>query len=379
MHNKSNGRRKGSSLAASFLLCTTVIAWQLCKLLKTTDMAGLVGFASTKRVSKSTLYKPYQPSVLEEYFLNHVDELGLNETQDPRALCPIWTNITGSEIYFDLQAYTSELEEYQRLVSAFTPVSDVRRSFARETPEQVCKQLELHPDGLKGIFRGGHLSDTPLAGLVEPLLPPLRHPKFCFDGGRQHLMSLGYLVHDFAQLCRTLKPTSRSILIDMGASLSFRSNKTQEAPIYLMKTYRKFGMPFDHIYAFEAKKTDSADVYSRLPSEFFSSYHWINLPVSPEPDSALNPLKMLLENFDSDDLIVVKLDIDTPRVEMPLVHQLLEDRRFSSLVDHFYFEHHVVLKDLLPWWGQGVAGSVSSSLNLFQDLRKKGIAAHYWP
>jgi hypothetical protein len=146
-----------------------------------------------------------------------------------------------------------------------------------------------------------------------------------------------------------------------------------------METYRKFGLPFDHIYAFEVTKIAPEKVYEKLPSHFRAAYHWINLPVSPEPDGALNPLKLLLDNFNVDDFIVIKLDIDTPSVEMPLVRQLLEDPRYARLVDHFYFEHHVYLKELLRNWGKAVKGSVAMSMKLFQDLRKKGIAAHYWP
>ena len=50
---------------------------------------------------------------------------------------------------------------------------------------------------------------------------------------------------------------------------------------------------------------------------------------------------MLLPKYNEDDIIIVKLDVDTPSVELPLAHQLLEDERFAKVVDHFYCEHHV--------------------------------------
>jgi hypothetical protein len=40
-----------------------------------------------------------------------------------------------------------------------------------------CENLELHQDGLSGLFPSRQISCTQNSGYVEPLLPPLRHPK----------------------------------------------------------------------------------------------------------------------------------------------------------------------------------------------------------
>ena len=87
---------------------------------------------------------------------------------------------------------------------------------------------------------------------------------------------------------------------------------------------------------------------------------------------------MLAENYNKDDFIVVKLDIDTSSIEIPLVYQLLQDDRFVDLVDQFYFEHHVYLQELARSWGSSMNGTVSESLRLFQSVRRKGIGAHSW-
>ena len=57
----------------------------------------------------------------------------------------------------------------------------------------------------------------------------------------------------------------------------------------------------------------------------------------------MNPWNTLLEKYNEDDLIIFKLDIDTPDLENPLAQQLVEDERLVNLVDQFYFEHHVVV------------------------------------
>lgn len=110
-----------------------------------------------------------------------------------------------------------------------------------------------------------------------------------------------------------------------------------------------------------------------------SSYHWINVGVSPDPTSRLNPLHSILRNFNKDDLVVVKLDVDTGHIEVPLAKQILENAQLYKMIDQFYFEHHVHLQELSPNWQGTMRGSIESSLQLFHDLRKKGVAAHFWP
>ena len=77
----------------------------------------------------------------------------------------------------------------------------------------------------------------------------------------------------------------------------------------------------------------------------------------------------------------MKLDIDTSSVEVPLALQLLEDKDgvYSKIIDQFYFEHHVHLGELKNSWSRSMNGTVGESLELFSNLRKKGIPAHYWP
>jgi hypothetical protein len=105
--------------------------------------------------------------------------------------------------------------------------------------------------------------------------------------------------------------------------------------------------------------------------------------VSCETNNRMNPLHSIVESFDQDDLIVVKLDIDTPSVELPLAYQILEGGRngtYHKLIDHFYFEHHVPLEELKAAWGRSnVKGTIKESLELFYFLREKGVAAHFWP
>jgi hypothetical protein len=66
-------------------------------------------------------------------------------------------------------------------------------------------------------------------------------------------------------------------------------------------------------------------------------------------------------------------------VELPLVHQLLEDNSLLRRVDQLYFEHHVKFKEMAPIWNSAMKGSLKDTFDLFYQFREKGVAAHFWP
>jgi hypothetical protein len=321
----------------------------------------------------------YIPASSEIYVRDHALQLGYDNAKTPVSTCEVWTDdanvIVPRSVHDDLVTFRDELKEYNRLVKTFKPISDLRSQLAPEESniDQVCGQVDMN---IKALFPSRQLSMGP-SGLMEPLLPPFRHSDYCYSHSREALLDLNFLVHDFGAMCRKLKRTSRTVLVDMGASLDFHEGTTSPA-VYLTELYRKFGFSFDHIYAYEVTLKHPSQVFQKVPDHLKASYHWINVGVDKDPASSLNPLKMLLDNFNEDDFIVVKLDIDTASIELPLAQQLLNDTALHALVDQFYFEHHVFLKDLTPNWDGYMQGSVKDSLELFIGLREAGVAAHSW-
>jgi len=328
---------------------------------------------STPFYESSNESKPfYQSSSAERYMLDNAMALGYNMSSrnSLKPTCPLWTD-QKLPVHYNLSQYLKELTNYTKRVGAFKPIQDLRLSLHEN--HDICDTVDLD---LPAIFPSQQLSFGSSFGAIEPMLPPFRHPDICANYHKS-IFNMNYMVHDFAQMCRRLKPTSRTILVDMGASLEFHGGRAQPA-IYLTNLYRKFGFPFDHIYAYEVSPKTPQQVFKAVPEKLLAAYHWINLGVESDPKSKMNPLRMLLDNYNEDDLIVVKLDIDTPSIELPLAMQLLKDERYTGLIDHFYFEHHVNLKELVGAWGASVNGSVLDSINLFMGLREKGIAAHSW-
>ena len=101
--------------------------------------------------------------------------------------------------------------------------------------------------------------------------------------------------------------------------------------------------------------------------------------MDPTEGAKMNPLHSILTAFNEDDFIVVKLDVDTLSVELPLAKQMLNNEVYHKLVDQFYFEHHVHLREIAGAWAGKMNGTIQDSMELFSGLRKKGVPAHFWP
>jgi hypothetical protein len=329
--------------------------------------------------SKNTAQE-YKPAKIEKYIMDNLVQLGFDndvrsETKDIKT-CAMWQDPkVAPPIYDDLQSFRSDLSNYYREVNAFEPIPDLMKLIRETNSNEVCKTARIHKEGIPALFPSGQLS-LGSSGYMEPLCTPLRHPDHCF---REAVMEMTYFIHDFEAMCNKLKPHSRRVLIDMGASLKFHEKEKANPIVWLLDQYKKFGFVFDDMYGFEITPMNATEVYNDLlPDEYMASYHLINAGVSSEEGHKLNPLDSILRKFSEDDFIVVKLDIDTSSVEVPLALQLLNDESLIRLVDQFYFEHHVIMAEMGRWWRSAMEGSVKSSFDLFSALREKGVASHFW-
>jgi len=336
--------------------------------------------AEEPRQRKKPEYTSYLPSPIESYIIGHMEELNLTiKAPDLVPTCHLWTEPTTTPYHSEMINFVNDLKEYYKRVESFSlgvNVTDLRLHLD-DPKADICDKVEIDGTGLPALFPNEKLSYTS-AGWAEPLLPPMRHPAWCLDRDPNLMASIEYLIHDFGHLCRQLKRTSRIVLFDMGATLSFGAKKWPSPVLYLVRLFEKFGLPFDHIYAWELNRKDPNVLFKEeLPANMDAAYHFINVGVSDDPASRQNPFKLLKENYNEDDIIIVKLDIDSPAIERKLVDQLMNDTQLLSIIDHFYFEHHVNQKELRPFWG-AMEESVEESFTIFQELRRKGLAAHFW-
>ena len=140
-------------------------------------------------------------------------------------------------------------------------------------------------------------------------------------------------------------PRHTALMFDCGASyftMWGNDGGAANAGSWLFDTYKGL-LHIRNYYAYEYEVLDPIAVFEKVPTEIMPSYHWINAPVTAEEGAKTNPWTILQRIKQTDgnaDVTIVKVDIDTPSVEAPLVDQIFTSN-LESLIDEFYYEHHV--------------------------------------
>ena len=248
-----------------------------------------------------------------------------------------------------------------------------------EPTEEAKEVLSFH--ATMDSCTGRTLSLSPL----EPLVGFLRHPEaHCpqFPGSKYwvtKVISKDYLIPAWHAEAWP-RGRTRALFFDMGASL-YHTGNGGASMSWFVTQYRVRGIQFDRIFAWEAKFYTDATIYATMPAPIVDRISYYNLPANATPGAKHNPWRTLRAVAAQTDFVVVKIDIDNTPVEEALLEQLLADSALSSLVDEFYFEHHVLNT---PMWHYGwKAGTVTThtlvhSYDLFSRLRELGIRAHSW-
>mgnify|MGYP006192328217 CR=1 FL=1 len=169
-------------------------------------------------------------------------------------------------------------------------------------------------------------------------------------------------------------------LFDAGATFpgkGKRDDNNWSGTDWIYKWYEKRGIVFDQVYGWEPS-TASLDK-NELEPAMAKALHFFNVGITDKPRDEHNPLARIRALCKPKDIVVFKLDIDN-NMEMSVVKQLLSDSKLMSLVDEFYFEHHV-RNNLMRMHGLG--GNVQPDLQSWYDMalpaRRKGFHMHFWP
>lgn len=236
---------------------------------------------------------------------------------------------------------------------------------------------------------------------IEPLIGFLRHPRYlCIGGSPQWIYDKSYMLPLVQSELWPRGPRRRALFFDLGASL-YTSGAGGASQSWFDRMYARHGLNFSRIYAWEARPYSDAQILAALPPplrEATSIYRsppaawglagrerlsYFNFGVSPRPDSSADPWRVLREEARASDFVVVKVDVDTPGVERPLVARLLDEPTLLRLVDEMYYEHHVLNSPMMGHgWGQDKANLPNETLRqsyaLFRRLREGGVRAHSW-
>ena len=81
--------------------------------------------------------------------------------------------------------------------------------------------------------------------------------------------------------------------------------------------FRSNSLHFDRIIAFEATQYTPQTYWNQIPDDIIGIFTFINIGV--ETTGKFNPWNILKSIAKIDDYVIIKLDIDTPRLENELI------------------------------------------------------------
>ena len=235
---------------------------------------------------------------------------------------------------------------------------------------------------------------------IEPLVSFLRHPHHFCVKRRSLKTDKSYLLPPWRSEVLPRPASDRAFLFDVGASTWTKGlGGTSQGWFFEQSAHR--GLPLRRMVAWEAKPRSEAEVRLSLPRFLLNgtriyrqppplegscnhdnetlSYH--NYPVSAARGDASNPLEWVRVLTRPEDYVVLKLDIDTPAIELVLIDQVLVDSEVRTRVDELYWEHEVHTSPMIHqgWGAHGWPNeTLAQSYELFTRLRELGIRAHSW-
>ncbi|KAJ1429867.1 hypothetical protein B484DRAFT_328736, partial [Ochromonadaceae sp. CCMP2298] len=144
---------------------------------------------------------------------------------------------------------------------------------------------------------------------------------------------------------------------------------------------------FDRILAWEYTLLDPRAFWNLVPAKLLPFYSFYNTPISPDISHPSSLLRSIQQVAVEADFVSVKLDIDTPDTEIPIVLQIASQPHIARLIDEFFFELHFRCEILMycGWGGsmpeqfEGLKLDRLNAMLLFADLRRQGIRSHVWP
>jgi hypothetical protein len=247
------------------------------------------------------------------------------------------------------------------------------------------------------------LSTRIVSQYIEPLIGLLRDPlTVCYHGnlpsalavhGDNAMQSKRFFLLGPSAPYKNFQPTklsiapwlynekSQKILIDIGSAYFNGVTAAQtSSPVtgarWFYEYFRLNSLQFDRIIAFESEQYSPKSFWNQIPDDLIGLFTFMNVDIGKT--GKFNPWNMLKSIAKPNDYVIIKLDIDTPVLENEIIQQTLNDTSISSLVDEIFYEMHVRINEMIPYWGVQ-PGELKDSYKLFTKVRHVGIRMHSWP
>ena len=231
---------------------------------------------------------------------------------------------------------------------------------------------------------------------IEPLTGVARHPRApigCADTTKEQvranefLYDLSHLVlHNECGGGARAPPGRKNLFFDLGSggmskapvNLQHGAGHFSSVPLF-SELYTRNCIHFHSLYAWEAKPVSEVSYWDKVPAHLSEKLYFFNEPVryvSSEP-AGFNALRTLQAIARPIDFVALKVDIDTPSVEVPLMEAILNSEALLGLIDEVFFEYHFKVRPDFGW-GNRMNATVNDALRLMQRLRMQGVRAHFW-
>ena len=209
---------------------------------------------------------------------------------------------------------------------------------------------------------------------------------------------------------------SQHFLFDAGATLpSVTTNQNDWSGTgFLFEWYAQRGIVFDAVYAWEPKT--KAVSFKAVPDALMPALHFYPDPVTHKEGAVRNPAALIKKLCKPEDVVIFKvpalsfspsprhvkrlasdlsphvppplalasrqLDVDSEKIELSIMDQIVNDPELLELVDEFFFEMHVCNR-VMRMHGMDCTEKSTFHVSGWYDVaipaREKGMRMHFWP
>lgn len=327
------------------------------------------------------VFQQYKPSDWETYWMKNIDTL---QTK----VCP---TIVEPDQFNKSVNLIRKIIQYQKSVNRDNNAYDAsEKLFSKMSYRYECEDKSIKPITVSQYIE-------PLTGLLRDPFTICAHAKVPDDltiNGNAAIQSKRFILlgPSAPHENYSLKPNqaippwlltsgSRLIVVDLGASLFNGGTDPTVVTTWIGARwfYDYFKSKFigiDQVLAFEYSGLDPNVYWPQIPEDLMGKLTLINVGV--KKTGKFNPWNTIKRIAHPNDYVLVKLDIDNAEIENELINQVLNDMSVSTLIDEMFFEMHVNVTEMLPFWSMN-NGTLKDSYTIFTKLRERGIRMHSWP
>jgi len=304
----------------------------------------------------------------------------------PSELEAKWWEVTQKVGHKPCDAAESQFKEYfnryKQAIKEGKMVPDKVEAYGGCSCEKSAEPVAFDPTVFSQFEYENACSKAVKYSYIEPLAGILRHPDSC-PWKKFHwwpiVLRKDWLVVDQWEMHKNDVPDQKFYYFDAGASV-WKKGAGGASQSWFEALYSNKCANFDGYWMWEVTAHAPEEIFRVLPDHVKPKYHWFNIPAAIDKANGDSPLYHIKSVANKEDWVMFKLDIDNNTVEEGIVKEMLADEELLSLVDEFFWEHHINMDPMTLAWKDTISKSATQkdSISFFRTMREHGIRAHSW-